>query len=128
MCLSISWASWCHLLSAKSPSLRQHIEGKANQYINYGRVTAILTLYLNYPQGKWAKVSLLVWDNSSHRWVDHGQVFNNEAPGQDQPNGQVGLYISDSFPAALFLRPFVAPMTPRKTHFARWTESEGRQG
>ncbi len=86
------------------------MEGKAAEYISNSYVTAVLILDLDYPQGNWARVSLLV-DNGmeGHRWAHRREVIYDIALGSCQPCGQIGLYISDflggsSLPAA-FCRP-----------------------
>lgn len=84
------------------------MEDKATRYIagTQGRIGAVLILDLGYPDAKRAKVSLLVADGSLSRWVQRDESFYDEDL-DDQPVGQVGLYVSDflrgddALPAAL---------------------------
>ncbi|KAK4033874.1 hypothetical protein C8A01DRAFT_49609 [Parachaetomium inaequale] len=89
---------------------RQRVEEKARQYIELsdGKIRAVLILDLQYKGMKKAWVSLLTADKSSSRWVQHSQLFHDDNLNQ-QPDGQVDLYLSDFFGSAGLPAAFCRP-------------------
>ncbi len=93
------------------------MEDKATSYIvgTNGQIGAVLIIDIHYPKAIWAKVSLLVADGSLGRWAQRGGIFYSDS-FDEQPVGQVGLYISDflrgddNLPTA-FRRPSAAELT-----------------
>ncbi|KAK4151891.1 hypothetical protein C8A00DRAFT_35461 [Chaetomidium leptoderma] len=59
---------------------------------------------------KKAWVSLLAADDSSRHWVQHSHIFYDDDLDQ-QPNGQVGLYVSDFLGLTGLLAAFRRPLT-----------------
>ncbi|KAK4233491.1 hypothetical protein C8A03DRAFT_47977 [Achaetomium macrosporum] len=102
-------------LSFGQSETRQHVERKARQYIvsSDGKIRAVLILDLQYPGMKKAWVSLLAADDSASHWILHHELYHDDDLDQ-QPVGQVDLYLSDfvglaSLPAA-YCRPFTAKL------------------
>jgi hypothetical protein len=71
-----------------------------------GQIRLVLIVDIQYPDKMNASVSLLVADDSGSNWVQHSEIFYHRDIYQQQPNGQVDLYMSDfrghgGLPAAL---------------------------
>jgi hypothetical protein len=99
------------------------VERKARQYIDSsdGKIQAVLILDLQYPGMKKAWVSLRVADDPSSHWIQHHDLYHDDALDQ-QPDGQVDLYLSDlvgsaGLPAA-YCRPSTAELAAGITRFA----------
>lgn len=73
------------------------MERKAYQYIDSsdGKIRAALIIDLKYPSMTEGRVSLLAADDSSSTWVHHSDLFYDDDLGDQQPTGQVALYLSD---------------------------------
>lgn len=103
------------------------MEEKARQYIELsdGNIRAVLILDLQYKGTKKAWVSLLVAaENSSSRWVQHSQLFHDDHLDQ-QPDGQVDLYLSDflgpaGLPAAI-CRPSADELAAGVSRLVLWS-------
>lgn len=99
------------------------MERKARQCIESsdGKIRAVLILDLQYPGMKRAWVSLLVGDGSSGYWIRHHELYHDDNLDQ-QPAGQVDLYLSDfvSFAGlpAPYCRPSTAELAAGLTRFA----------
>jgi hypothetical protein len=98
------------------------VERKARQYIDSsdGKIQAVLILDLQYPGLKKAWVSLRVEDDPSSHWIQHHELFHDDALDQ-QPVGQIDLYLSDlvgfgGLPAAS-CRPSAAELAAGITRF-----------
>lgn len=98
------------------------MERKARQYIDSsdGKIQAVLNIDLQYPGLKKAWVSLRVGDDLSSRWIQHHELFHDDALEQ-QPVGQVDLYLSDfvgraGVPTA-YCRPSTAELAVGVTRF-----------
>lgn len=89
------------------------MERKVIQYIECaeGDIQAAIVLDMQYPKANWAKVALCVADGTTATWVQYFKtIYDNNLV--EQPEGEVGLYISDflgptGLPTA-FCRPSVA--------------------
>jgi hypothetical protein len=89
------------------------VERKARQYIDSsdGKIRVALIIDLQYPGMKKAWVSLLVADDSSSLWVQHSELLHDDN-FDEQPVGQVDLYLSDFLGPADLPAAFVAPQPP----------------
>jgi hypothetical protein len=107
------------------------VEEKARQYIELsdGKIRAVIILDLQYKGMKQAWVSLLVADDSSARWVQHSQLFHDDNLDQ-QPDGHIGLYISDFLGSAglpvVFCRPSTAELATGVSRFVLYFQSSDR--
>ncbi|KAH6640621.1 hypothetical protein F5144DRAFT_609588 [Chaetomium tenue] len=75
---------------------RQHAESKARDYIGLsdGKIQAVLIIDLEYPDLTKAWFSLLVSNGRPDHWVCNNILYHDDNLDQ-QPAGQVGLYLSD---------------------------------
>ncbi|KAK0655489.1 hypothetical protein B0T16DRAFT_304411, partial [Cercophora newfieldiana] len=93
---------------------RSHVERKAVQYIECaeGGIQAALLLKVQYPKANWAKVALRIADGTAAgAWAHFFDTIHDDNLAE-QPEGEVGLYLSDfigpaDLPAA-FCRPSAA--------------------
>ncbi len=99
------------------------MEEKAREYIELsdGKIRAVLVVDLQYEGMTKAWISLLAADDSSSRWVEHSQLFHDDMLDQ-QPDGQVDLYLSDFLGsaglAAAFCRPSAVELAAGVFRFA----------
>lgn len=72
------------------------MESKATRYIvdTQGDIATVLILEVHHPRAESASVSLVVADGAQARWVQRGEIFYSDRLA-DQPEGQVGFYVSD---------------------------------
>ena len=72
------------------------MESKATRYIvdTQGDIATVLILEVHHPRADSASVSLIVADGVQARWVQRGEIFYSDQL-VDQPEGQVGFYVSD---------------------------------
>ncbi|KAH6635636.1 hypothetical protein B0J18DRAFT_407134 [Chaetomium sp. MPI-SDFR-AT-0129] len=70
---------------------------KLHNYIDSsdGKIRAALIIDLQYPGMNEGRVSLLTAGDPSSTWVHHSDLFFDDNLGDQQPAGQVALYLSD---------------------------------
>ncbi|KAK3363735.1 hypothetical protein B0T25DRAFT_470020, partial [Lasiosphaeria hispida] len=92
-----------------------HVERKAIQYIDgtQGEIQAVFIVDMLYPTATKAKMSLFTADGTKGHWVQRSVIFYDDAL-EEQPIGQLGLYLSDFLGArglpTAFCRPSAAEL------------------